>query len=121
LGKAARATRTVSGGTGSIGMGRSMTHLHVYTRNLLDAEASYQCFQDFASSIRFGEVESMGTSAREMETLPLRNSAVFRTLLRPRKLGQTSNPPHFTKSGQEPDLTCKTPLVVGHQVLRLSG
>ena len=33
-----------------------------------------------------------------MEKLPLRNSAVFHTLLRPGKLGQTSNPPRFTKS-----------------------
>jgi hypothetical protein len=38
---------------GSIGIGRSMVHLHVYTRNLLDAEASYQCSKDFASSLPF--------------------------------------------------------------------
>jgi hypothetical protein len=55
----------------------------------------------------FGEVESMGTSTREMEKLSLRNSAVFRTLLRPGKRGQTSKPPHFTKCGQEPELICK--------------
>jgi hypothetical protein len=42
---------------GAIGLGRSISHLHVSTPNLLDAEASYQCFQDFASSISFGEQE----------------------------------------------------------------
>jgi hypothetical protein len=29
---------------GWIGIGRSMVHLHVYMRNLHDADASYQCF-----------------------------------------------------------------------------
>jgi hypothetical protein len=56
----------------------------------------------------FGEVESMGTSTRTMERLPLRNNAVFRTLLRPGKPGQASKPPLFTKTGQEPSLICKT-------------
>jgi hypothetical protein len=40
---------------GSIGIGRSIVDLHVYTPNLLDAEASYQCSKDFAISIPFGE------------------------------------------------------------------
>jgi hypothetical protein len=59
---------------GAIGIGRSIIHLHVYTPNLLDAEAPYQGFKDFASSITLGEVESMGTSTREMEKLPLRTA-----------------------------------------------
>ena len=29
-----------------------MVHLHVYMRNRHDAEASYQCFQDFGSRIK---------------------------------------------------------------------
>jgi hypothetical protein len=33
-----------------IGIGRSIVHLHVSTPTLLDAEASYQCRKDFASS-----------------------------------------------------------------------
>jgi hypothetical protein len=44
---------------GPIGIGRSMVHLHVYMRNFHDADAAYQCFQDFASSITFGE-QGMG-------------------------------------------------------------
>jgi hypothetical protein len=32
-----------------------MVHLHVYMRNLHDADAAYQCFQDFASSIKSDE------------------------------------------------------------------
>jgi hypothetical protein len=36
-------------------IGRSMVHLHVDGRNLHDASGAYQCFQDFASSISFGE------------------------------------------------------------------
>lgn len=40
---------------GAIGIGRSIVHLHVYTPNLLDAEASYQCRRDFASSIKSDE------------------------------------------------------------------
>jgi hypothetical protein len=40
---------------GAIGIGRSLGHLHISTRNLLDAEASYQCSKDFASSIIFDE------------------------------------------------------------------
>jgi hypothetical protein len=55
LGKAARATRAVSEGRGSMGLGRRLVHLHVYTRNLRDAEASSQCSKDFASSISFGD------------------------------------------------------------------
>lgn len=35
LGNAARATRTVSGGRGSVGIGRHIGHLHVYGRNFL--------------------------------------------------------------------------------------
>jgi hypothetical protein len=44
---------------GAIGIGRRIVHLHVYTPNLLDAEASYQCRKDFASSISFGEHQVM--------------------------------------------------------------
>src|SRR5262245_20414962 len=55
LGNAARATRAVSGGTGSIGIGRSMVHLHVIGRNLHDTDESYPCFKDFASSIKNDE------------------------------------------------------------------
>jgi hypothetical protein len=33
-------------------IGRSMVHLHVDGRNLHDASGAYQCFQDFASSIK---------------------------------------------------------------------
>ena len=40
-----------------MGIGRSMVHLHDYVRNLHNAEGSYQYFQDFASSIAFGEAE----------------------------------------------------------------
>ena len=57
--------------------------------------------EQFASGITVGEVEGMRTSTRKRERLPLRNGAVFRTPLRPGKSGQTSEPPHFTKCGQE--------------------
>ncbi len=36
-------------------IGRSMVHLHVDGRNLHDASGAYQCFQDFASSIKSGQ------------------------------------------------------------------
>lgn len=52
---------------------------------------------------RFG----MGTSTREMEKLSPSDGAVFPTLLRTEKRGDTFNPPCFTKSGQEPGLLCK--------------
>jgi ABC transporter substrate binding protein len=50
----------------------------------------------------FGEVESTGTSTREMERRPLGNSAVFLTLSWTGTRGKTSKQPHFTKTGQEP-------------------
>jgi hypothetical protein len=37
-----------------------MGHLHGYGRNLHDANGSYQCFKDFASSIIFGESHLTG-------------------------------------------------------------
>jgi hypothetical protein len=51
----ARIARAVSGGRGAMGIGQSIVHLHVYTPNLLDTEASYQCRKDFASSIKIAE------------------------------------------------------------------
>ena len=51
----------------------------------------------------FGEVERMSTSTREMEKLSPSDGAVFPTLLRAGKRGETFNPPRFTKSGQEPN------------------
>ena len=64
LGKAARVARAVSGGMGSIGIRRRMGHLHVYMRNRHDAEASYQCVQDFASSIKSDEEPTSVTPVR---------------------------------------------------------
>jgi len=55
LGNAARATRAASGGMGPIGIGRSRVHLRVSVRNHHNAEAAYQCVQDFASSIKIDE------------------------------------------------------------------
>jgi hypothetical protein len=40
-----------------------MVHLHVYMRKLHDAEASYQCFQGFAISIKSDD-EPGGVDAR---------------------------------------------------------
>jgi hypothetical protein len=45
----------------------------------------------------FGEVESTGTSTREMERLPLGNSTVFLTLSWTGKRCKTSKQPRFTK------------------------
>ena len=50
----------------------------------------------------FGEVESAGTSEREMESSSLRNDAVFPPVLWTEKRCKTSKPPRFTKTGQEP-------------------
>jgi hypothetical protein len=50
----------------------------------------------------FGEVESAGTSEREMESSSLRNDAVFPAVLWTEKRCKTSKPPRFTKTGQEP-------------------
>jgi hypothetical protein len=44
----------------------------------------------------------MSTSTREMEKLSPSDGAVFPTLLRTGKRGETFNPPRFTKIGQEP-------------------
>jgi hypothetical protein len=53
-------------------IGRSIVHLYVYTPNLLDAEASYQCPKDFASSIKNAqEPES------ELKTAMLSGRAVY--------------------------------------------
>jgi hypothetical protein len=57
---------------------------------------------EFATSIAFGDVESTGTLTREMEEFSLSNGAVFPTFLGTGKRGETSKPPRFTKSGQEP-------------------
>jgi len=51
----------------------------------------------------FGEVESMGTSTRGMEKLFPSDGAVFLTLLRTGKRGETSKGPRFTKYAQEPN------------------
>jgi hypothetical protein len=50
----------------------------------------------------FGEVESAGTSEREMESSSLRNDTVFPPVLWTEKRCKTSKPPRFTKYGQEP-------------------
>jgi hypothetical protein len=68
---------------GTIGIGRSIVHLHVYTPNLLDAEASYQCRKDFASSITFGERQLMAQLiARRWLVSPLINKdrSIYRGL-----------------------------------------
>jgi hypothetical protein len=93
---------------------RSIIHLHVYTPNLLDAEAPYQGFKDFASRITFGEVGSMGTSMWEIEKLPLRNNAVFPPLLWIGKWCKTPKPPRFTKCGQEPSFFTVRRTVMPH-------
>jgi hypothetical protein len=46
-----------------------------------------------------------------MEGLSLRNSAAFLTLRWPGTCWQTPKRPHFANMGQEPDFTCKRPLV----------
>jgi hypothetical protein len=45
---------------------------------------------------------------RNIEKLPLRNDAVFLTLLSTGKRGKISKPPRFTKSGQEPTRIVRT-------------
>jgi hypothetical protein len=58
----------------------------------------------------FGDVESVGTFTGEIKKRPLRNGAVFVVLSWTGKRCKSSQNPHFTKSGQEPDLTCKIAL-----------
>jgi hypothetical protein len=60
-----RATLAVSGGMGSIGIGRSIVHLQASVCIHDDADASYQCFQDFARNIDFGDIRSVGILERE--------------------------------------------------------
>jgi hypothetical protein len=50
----------------------------------------------------FGDVESVGTSSREIKKLPLSHGAVFIALPWTGTRNKISKPPHFTKSGQEP-------------------
>jgi hypothetical protein len=65
----------------------------------------------------FGEVESMGTSTREMERLPLRNNAVFRTLLRPGKPGQTSKTTPFHQNWTRTRFNLQKTLTSPHMVM----
>ncbi len=55
----------------------------------------------------FGEVESVGTSTREIEKLALSIGTVFMALSCTGKRRKTSKPPRFTKTGQEPRSFCK--------------
>jgi hypothetical protein len=68
--------------------------------------ASRACSDEFVTLhgllATFGEVESMGTSTREMQKPSPSDGAGFPTLLRTGKRGKTFNPLCFTKSGQEP-------------------
>ena len=50
----------------------------------------------------FGDVESVGTSTREIKKLPLSHGAVFMALSWTGTRGKISKPPRFTKCGQEP-------------------
>jgi hypothetical protein len=52
----------------------------------------------------FGDVESVGTSTREIKKLPLGHGAVFIAPSWTGTRGKISKPPRFTKYGQEPIL-----------------
>jgi hypothetical protein len=71
---------------------------------------------DFRLLARFGEMERMGTSTRGKEQLAPSDGAVFPTLLRTGKRGETFNPPCFTKS--DPAGEFSTALVISRSISR---